>query len=160
MSQTVVVRRVAATPARSAGEAWAVIVGLIASADSQARRELDGVAGIVMSLIADEAMRGSPIIVRGVGPRVRIYCIYDSEAILGEGVSEAALAVYPTGGEWLMSLPCPREDLVWVQNALATASTRITARDLAEPAPPEPVGAATQGGDDLGPLDVEAFLRP
>jgi hypothetical protein len=41
-----------------------------------------------MSLIAAEAMRDSPIVVHGVGPRLRVYCLYDDEAILGEGVSD------------------------------------------------------------------------
>src|SRR6266536_2943872 len=138
MNPTVVARRVAATPARSAADAWRVIVSLVAPAGSEARQELDRVGGVAMSLIADEAMRDSPIEVVGVGPRLRIYCLYDTEAILGEGASEGPLAICPTDGSWLMSLPCPKEDLDWVQEALSRVSTRVTARDLKEATSPEP----------------------
>lgn len=159
MSQTVVVRRIAATPARPAAEAWGVIVDLLAPRGSIARQELDRAAGVAMSLIAGEAMRDSPIVVHGVGPRLRLYCLYDDEAILGEGVSEDPLAWCPTDGDWAMSLPCPSEDLAWVGPALARVSSRITARDQTELAPSEGQERASRAGADLGPVDVEAFLR-
>lgn len=72
MSQTVVVRRIAATPARPAAEAWGVIVDLLAPPGSIARQELDRAGGVAMSLIAAEAMRDSPIVVHGVGSRLRL----------------------------------------------------------------------------------------
>lgn len=161
MSATVVVRRVAATPARPAAEAWRLIVDLIAPAGSAARRELDAVASVGMSLVAAEAMRTAPIVVGGVGPRLRVYCLYDDEAILGEGISEDGLTWCPTDGDWAMSLPCPKEDLGWVQTALARASTRVTARDQAEPVPTETNDATEKAAtDDRGDrLDLEAFLR-
>ena len=37
-------------------------------------------------------MRNSPVVVHGVGPRLRVYCVYDEDAILEEGVSEEPLA--------------------------------------------------------------------
>lgn len=159
MSQTVVVRRIAATPARPAAEAWGVIVDLLAPRGSIARQELDRAAGVAMSLIAGEAMRDSPIVVHGVGPRLRLYCLYDDEAILGEGVSEDPLAWCPTDGDWAMSLPCPSEDLAWVGPALARVSSRITVRDQTEAAPSEGQEQASRAGADLSPVDVEAFLR-
>jgi hypothetical protein len=157
MTATIVVRRVAATPARSAAEAWLVIADLVASRGSAARQELDRVAGIAMSLVAAEAMRDSPIVVQGAGPRLRVYCLYDDEAILGEGASEDPLSWCPTDSDWAMSLPCLPEDLSWVQAALSRISTRIIARD-----PTEAGSSDTTPGkarDDLGPVDVEAFLR-
>ncbi|MGE3271325.1 MAG: hypothetical protein AB7P40_21430 [Chloroflexota bacterium] len=160
MSPTVVARRVAATPARSAAEAWAVIARLIAPKAGPACDELGHVAGVAMSLIAAEAMRESPIVVLGAGPRIRVYCVYDTASIVGEGVSEEPLATCPTDGEWAMSLPCPKEDLDWVQRELARRSTRVTARDLKDALPAQSQQNATGGRSELGPIDVEAFLRP
>jgi hypothetical protein len=159
MSVTIVVRRVAATPARAAAEAWTVIANLIAPPGSDARREIDAAGGIGMSLIAAEAMRNSPIVMQGVGARLRLYCVHDDEAILGEGVSEEPLAWCPTDGDWAMSLPCPEEDLSWVQSALTKVSSRITARDLVATAPS---GATRERVARTGEaaIDVEAFLRP
>lgn len=159
MSQAVVVRRIAATPARPAAEAWGVIVDLLAPAGSIARQELDRAGGIAMSLIASEAMRDSPIVVHGVGPRLRLYCLYDDEAILGEGVSEDPLAWCPTNGNWAMSLPCPSEDLAWAGPALARITSRITVREQTKAASFEQQEQASRAGANLGPIDVEAFLR-
>ena len=130
----VVARRIIATPARHASEAWATIVALIApDQNSRARKELESVAGIASALIADAAFKDVPAVVRGKGPRVRIYCLYNDDAIRGEDANEAALATVPTGEEWKLSLPCLMDDLEWVQAALKNKSARITARDLSEP---------------------------
>ena len=100
MTATVIVRRVVATPGRPAATAWQVIAELAAAEGSAAREELDAVAGIAISLIAAESMRDSPIVVYGVGSRLRVYCLYDDDAILGEGSSEDPLAWCPTDGDW------------------------------------------------------------
>lgn len=160
MSATIVVRRIAATPVRSAAESWDVIASLLAAADSTARQELDGVGGIAASLIAAEAPRDSAIVVAGVGARLRIYCLYDEAAIVGDEVSEEALSWNPTDGDWAMSLPCHADDLSWVQEALARQSTRITARDLAEAVPSDLTDKDGATKSELGPVNVEAFLRP
>lgn len=131
MNGTVVARRVVATPARPASEAWSVIVNLLApQKDSGARKELEAVAGTACSLIADEALRDAPAVVYGSGPRVRVYCLYDEDAISGNGQNENALSTTATEGDWRMSLPCSPEDLEWVIGALRAKSSRITARDL------------------------------
>jgi hypothetical protein len=160
MSATVVVRRVVATPGRSAAQAWTVIADLVAPPGSAARQEFDRVAGVAMSLVAAEAMRDSAIILHGVGPRLRLYCLYDDEAVLGEGASEEPLAWRPTDGDWAMSLPCPTEDLAWVRAALARVSARVTARPQSEQAPDETQATASLANGRLGPVDVEAFFRP
>ena len=161
MSATVVVRRVVATPGRPAADAWAVIADLVAPPGSAAREDLAAVAGIAISLIAAEAMRESPIVVHGVGPRLRIYCLYDEDAILEEGSSEDPLSWSPTSGDWGMSLPCPRDDLAWVQRALADRSDRITARDWSGRAPSEDEPNPSQKiAANADTIDVDAFLRP
>jgi hypothetical protein len=138
---TVITRRIIATPARSAAETWNVIAGLLApDTKGDARKEILSVIGIASSLIASEAMKDAAIVVSGSGPRVRIRCIYDEEAIIGEDASEERLAICPTEGDWVMSFPCPPDDLKWVQESLRKHSTRITARDLSE----EPFSESTE----------------
>jgi hypothetical protein len=128
---TVIARRIVATPARSASEAWALMINLLAaSEDSVARTELQNIAGIASNLIADEALERAAAVVYGSGPRLRLYCLYGEEAISGDRASESALAFNPTEGDWRMSLPCPAEDLDWVREALKAKSSRVTARDV------------------------------
>ena len=86
--------------------------------------------------------------------------LVDTAAGYGEGASEDALSWCPTEGDWAMSLPCPAEDLSWVQAALARASARITARDQEEAALSETQPQTRKAHDELGPVDVKAFLRP
>ena len=153
---TVVARRINASPVRTASEVWQVIAALIAPSEaSEARAELRAVTGVACSLIAAEAMKSAPIVVWGVGPRVRIYCLYDEDAMAGDQANENALPADVTAGNWTMSLPCPADDLKWVQIALAKHSIRITARDMATELE---VGTA----DNIrksATIDQEAFFR-
>jgi hypothetical protein len=56
-----------------------------------------------------------------------------------------------------MSLPCPEEDLSWVQAALAKKSKRVTARKLGEKLDTD----ADEGRSAAAAtIDKEAFLRP
>jgi hypothetical protein len=106
-----IARRIRATPERPATEAWDVIVGLVSEPGSTAREELASVSGVASCLIADEAPKESPIILVGVGPRLRIYCLYDEDAVTTQDADERALSWNPTGGNWKMWLPAAREDL-------------------------------------------------
>jgi hypothetical protein len=154
---TVLARVVRATPHRSAGEAWEVIVGLLAPNGGAARDELMKIAGVATSLIAAQAPKDDKIVVWGGGPRVRMSCTYDEDAITGDDSNETKLARSPTEGDWSMSLPCPEEDQKWVQAALANKSTRITARKLGEKIDTD----ADEGGSAAAAtIDKEAFLRP
>ena len=156
---TVVVRRIVASPARTASETWAVMVDLLAPAEaSQARKELESVSGVVSNLIADEAFADGPGVVYGSGPRVRLYCLYNEAAISGDRTSESALAFNPTEGEWRMSLPCPADDLDWVREDLKKKSSRITARNMEEEV--EEDGDSDGHKASLGfEIDREAFLN-
>lgn len=130
---TIIARRIVATPARPASEAWEVMMELLAPGkNTDARNELESVSGIVSNLIADEAFEHAPAVVCGSGPRVRLYCLYGDKAISGDGTSESELVFNATEGDWRMSLPCPTDDLEWVRDALKRKSNRITARDLDE----------------------------
>lgn len=85
---TVYSRTFRSTPERSASDTWQAIVELLTKGKSStARNELLAVAGIASSLIADQAPKGSPIVVTCDGPRTRIYCLYDDDAIEGDHVS-------------------------------------------------------------------------
>ena len=125
-----IARRVAASPVRTASEAWRFITELLSKPDSDGRLELVAVTGIACSLIADECFKGAPAVVTGSGPQVRVYCIYDEDAIDGTKVNENALSFVATDGDWKMSLPCREEDLDWVTASLKKKSSRITARDM------------------------------
>jgi hypothetical protein len=126
---TVIARSFISIPVRSAKETWSAICGILApQGDSEAAKELLSVAGIASSLIAREAMI-SPIVVHGSGPRIRIYCLYHQEAIEGDDSNENPLSFDATAGDWKMSVPCPADDLAWVQSAFAEKTKRISARD-------------------------------
>lgn len=126
---TVVSRTFASSPKRDAGETWAAIVSLLTQGkNGTARDELLAVAGIAASTIADHAPKDNPIVVTCNGPRTRIYCIYDDDAIEGSDANEDPLGFNPLNGDWRVSLPCSKDDLTWVQTALKKHSARITAR--------------------------------
>jgi hypothetical protein len=154
---TVLSRVVRATPYRPADEAWEVIVGLLAPNPGAARDEMMKVAGVATSLIAAEAPKDDKIVVWGGGPRVRISCIYDEDAITGDNANETKLARSATDGDWSMNLPCREEDLAWVTAALAKKSKRITARKLGEKLDTD---ADEDGSVTAANIDKEAFLRP
>ena len=159
MSATVIVRRIVATPVRSASEVWAVIVNLLApTAGSEARAELDAVTGIAGMLISEDALRDSPAVAWGNGPRVRFYCLYDDAAVGGDTANENSLPCTPTEGDWRLSLPCPADDLPWVQNALQRKSQRVSARDMAVAAPEESE-TASEALSRAMTINEEVFLR-
>ncbi len=153
---TVLARKIASIPQRSATETWSVITTLL-RADGAAKTELENVTGIACTLIARETIIDATIIVHGNGPRVRIYCLHGTDAMVGDDANEQALGFHPTAGDWKMSLPCPAEDLQWVQEELSTISTRIAARDATEKAKVEK--ERTKVASNEATIDVEEFLR-
>jgi hypothetical protein len=161
---TVIARRIASIPERSAVDTWSVISQLVAwRSDSPAREELMRVTGIACSLITDEALRDDPLVVFGSGPRVRIYCVYGDDAIERSNVNEGPLSFDATDGDWRVSLPCPSDDLDWVRRRLGEFSTRITARELGAPVMGEETeeteGHATEGTSRPFVVNTESFFR-
>jgi len=154
---TVVSRRVISTPARSASASWDVIMELVSAAGSPARQELQAIEGIASCIIAEESLKSDPCVVFGSGPRVRIYCLYNEDAIAGDDASEAALTFTPAEGDWQMSLPCAADDLEWIKKALSERSTHVTARELGTAVDQEPPNASTSSTGAV--IDREAFLR-
>ncbi len=141
---TVLARRVASTPVRTAAETWARIVEIIApDPESPARKELAKVAGAACASIASEASKEAPIVIWGGGPRVRVYCVFDEDAITQDGINEDALPKSPTEGNWRMSIPFLAEDVSWSGASLAAASRRVSARSADDDvADEEPMAAS------------------
>lgn len=133
MSNATVVKRVVrASPHRDSVQTWNFIVDLLTQGKAGAKRdELLSVSGVACSILTDMAPKDAAIVVECKGPRTRIYCLYHEDAIDGSDAKEDALGFDPLEGEWLISLPCPKADLAWVERALKAKSIRITARDMA-----------------------------
>ena len=154
---TVASRTFRSTPQRDALMTWTSIVELLTQGKAgAARTELLAVAGIAASVIADQAPRGAAIVVTCDGPRTRIYCIYDDDAIDGSNANEDSLGFDPLKGDWCVSLPCLLEDLTWVQGALKQHSSRITARDRDAAVSTEESSNATKAQALV--LDPKGFL--
>lgn len=131
MSSTIS-RTFRSTPFRDAAATWHAIVELLTQGkNASAEKELRAITGVAASVIADAAPREAPIIVTCGGPRTRIYCTYDDDALDDSEASENPLGFDPLQGDWHLSLPCAPDDLEWVQRSLKTATTRVTARDMA-----------------------------
>lgn len=153
---TVVRRTFNSTPRRDALATWHAIVDLLTRGNHGASRtELLSVEGIAASLIADQAPHKAAIVATCEGPRTRIYCLYDDDAIDGGDANEEPLGYDPLKGGWQVSLPCAADDLDWVKAALVKKTSRVVARDLAEAVTPsDDKGAAAQALV----LDPKGFL--
>jgi len=128
---TVASRTFRSNPQRDALQTWTVIVDVLTQGKmGTARTELLSVAGVAASVISEQAPKDVAIVVTCDGPRTRIYCLYDDDAIEDSDANEDVLGFDPLEGNWRVSLPCPADDLAWVQGALKKHSSRITARNL------------------------------
>ncbi|RRH74467.1 hypothetical protein [Falsigemmobacter faecalis] len=130
---TVASRTFRSTPHRDSMDTWLAIVDLLTRGErTEAKDLLLAVKGIAASIIADQAPKGVPIVAACDGPRTRVYCTYDDDAIDGTDENETSLGYDPLKGDWSVSLPCQDSDLLWVQAALKTHGDRITARSISE----------------------------
>ena len=153
---TVVRRTFRSSPHRDALATWSEISNLLTRNNANARSELDSVAGIASSIIADKACESAPILVTCEGPQTRVYCIFDDDAIEGSDANEDVIGFDPLKGNWSISLPCEAEDLDWVQSALKEKGERITARDKSEKKKQTSVKSTIDMELDL---DIERFLN-
>lgn len=128
---TVFSRTFRSTPHRDAAATWGAIADLLTRGQNpNAAAELRRVAGVATSVIADAAPREAPIVVTCDGPRTRIYCVYDEDALDESSAIENVLGFDPLEGDWHVSLPCQADDLDWVKRALSRMTPRVTARDV------------------------------
>jgi hypothetical protein len=135
-------RDIASIPVRSAQETWSAIVDLISSRKSVDRQQLLACAPDLASIITDELPARVPIVVKGSGHRLVIYCVYGDAAVdLGTVVDP--LSWNPTeGSEWRITAPAEAADVAWLQEALGRIAPRITVHDVDVPPEEEPEDAA------------------
>jgi hypothetical protein len=155
---TVLARRVASTPVRTAAQTWEKIVEIIApDPQSPARKELAKATGVACASIASEAPKDAAMVVWGGGPRVRVYCVFDDDAITQDGLNEDALPKSPTEGAWQMSIPCLPEDVKWSSESLAAVSNKISVRSVDEEVADDDSNATTSKSSmSINPAE---FLR-
>jgi hypothetical protein len=116
------------------------------------------ISGIAASVISDQAPGKAPIVATCDGPRTRIYCVYDEEALDESNENESPLGYDPLNGDWEVSLPCEKDDLQWVQRALKQATSRVTARDVE--AGISTNQESTKGTDERGlSVNIEELFR-
>ena len=149
-------RDIASIPVRSAGETWQAILDVITGAGSVDVETLKAASSVMESLIADERPATVPIVVKGQGPRLVIYCLYN-EAAMEAGTDIDAITWNPTGGaEWKMTAPAEADDVTWMNNTLKTRAPRITVHDVASPPADDDDDSANQNQSltiDWGVLD-------
>lgn len=147
-------------PHRDASSTWAHIVALITTSASsdEASKELMSVSGIAASVIADQCAKDSPIVVTCEGPRTRIYCIYDDDALDDSSCNESKLGFDATKGSWQVSLPVNQEDLDWVTAALKKLTTRVIARDALKGIQVESSAKSATSAKEVS-IDMEGFLK-
>ncbi|AKF87029.1 hypothetical protein MFUL124B02_36460 [Myxococcus fulvus 124B02] len=154
---TVAARTFRSTPFRAAPATWAQIVDLLTQGRAgEARTELLAVSGVASSVIADQAPRAAPIVVTCDGPRTRVYCVYDEDAVEGSDANESPLGFDALSGDWRVSLPCDEENLGWVQRTLKSHSSRVTARSLKDDVPSN----AAASREQVLTLNPKGFLEP
>lgn len=124
-------RNVSSIPCRSASETWQQIVDLITGRGSIDTNQLRDASGVLASIITDEHPSQKPILIEGVGPQLRVYCVYGMKAV-EEGKAVDSLTWNPTAGDWTMHIPCDSENMSWVKSALANSSPRIRTFDVEE----------------------------
>ena len=154
---TVVARRFSSTPSRTSAETWEAILTVISRNGSEARSELESVGGFAASTIAEEIPRDTPIVLSGNGPRLRIYCLYGEDAVIGDDCDESALSWNPTEGDWRLFLPFAAVDLQWARNALQKKSTRITAYEAGKE--PVELDGTERAGRIEFTIDMKEFLK-
>lgn len=127
---TVVARRIASVPVRTAVETWERIAGLVTAPVSPARDELTGITSIAAMLIADEQTKDEPITIAGGGPLVRVYTVHGDDAIEHDDADEADLPFDPTSSNaWTLTLPASGADVAIVEAAVAD-SPHVEVRDV------------------------------
>jgi hypothetical protein len=124
-------RNVSSIPCRSASETWQQIVDLITGQGSIDVNQLRGATGVLASIITDEHPSQKPLVIEGVGPQLRVYCVYGMKA-MEEGKKVDSLTWNPTAGDWTVHVPCDAENIAWVKSALAKSSPRIKIFDVDE----------------------------
>lgn len=134
---SVFARKFVATPERTAATTWGEITALVCGSDQVAKQEFIKIEGLAACSISEETLRDDALVIAGVGPRLRVYCLYGEDAITGDRKNEEPLSWKPTDGDWKGYLPCTSEDFDWMTKAIKERSSRFTAYDVAQGLPKE-----------------------
>jgi len=154
-----VVRRFCSIPSRLSSATWKTISDLICQNNFGAAAEFLKVSGIASSLVNDKLLAENPLVLKNKGPRLRIYCLYDENAITGEDKNEEPLSWRPTAGEWHAFLPCTEEELNETKRALAGKSANFTVYDVKKGIPEGDDGNTENANSLRGSVDWEAFKK-
>lgn len=125
-------RDVASVPLRSAKETWDAIVDLVSGSGTVDGDQLENARSVMECVIADEQPATVPIVLKGGGPRVVIYCVYNEDA-MEAGLDVDSLNDVPTAGDWDLKAPCEEEDKEWMNNSLKVNASRVTVYAANEP---------------------------
>lgn len=151
-------RDIASIPARSAAETWRAIIDLVTGDGTVDRQQLDAAASVIESLIADEQPSTVPIVFKGCGPRLLIYCLYNEDA-MEAGLDIDSLRINPTAGDWRMAAPCEEADVDWMNKTLKTRAPRMTVHAADQLPADEDVEGAEQTGKAVA-IDWGALRKP
>jgi hypothetical protein len=121
---SVISRRFAASPARTAADTWEAIVNVITAESEGAKQDLNSITGIIASIISDETPSKNAITIIGSGPRLRVYCLYGDDAI-GDEANEASLSWKPFENNWEIYFPVESSDFDWVTMLLKEKNSRF-----------------------------------
>lgn len=124
---SIISRKFAASPSRTAAETWSNIVAVIAVHSESAQKELNDIIGIAASIISDETPANNAITVIGSGPRLRVYCLYGDDAIGNADTNESSLTWKPFEDNWEIYFPVEEGDYDWVTKALKEKGSKFKA---------------------------------
>ena len=153
-------REIASIPVRTAGETWQTIIDLITGDGSIDAGTLKAAASVMESLIVDEHGATCPIVVKGEGPRLVIYLLYNEAAMeAGNGIDR--LTWNPTGGPaWQITAPSEPADVDWMNATLKSRAPRITVRDAARQAADDEEDKAAEPQDQVLKINWGALGPP
>jgi hypothetical protein len=129
---SIVNRKFGASPLRPAAQVWLAIINAIALNDTGIKDELNRVTGIAAAIIAERTPESFPITIIGSGSRLRVYCLYDDDAI-SEDVHEDRLSwnLFESA-DWQIYFPADESDFEWVNNILKEKGSHFTAYQTGE----------------------------
>lgn len=127
---SVVKRTVVSNPERTSVETWSKITEIVCGQDSEAKKEFEKVSNVTASLLPEEFLKDNPLVVKGSGAQLRIYCLYGEDAISGEDSNEDSLTWDITSKPWMAYLPCSKEEMSWYENTLSDITGKFKVYDL------------------------------
>ncbi|MBK7625253.1 MAG: hypothetical protein IPJ14_21985 [Kineosporiaceae bacterium] len=151
---TVLARRVASLPVRTAGDTWLTIVDLIAEPGTTGHDRLLASSNVAAMLISEEYTADDPIDVAPVsGPRVRIYTLHGDDAIEDDEAVLPLLSKPVAGDGWTVSLPCGEDDINDASQGLSGVPG-VTVRPLGQ----EKAAAASALGSARTPSSADVII--